>query len=384
MHVLHVTRDYPPRSCGGISTAVSGLARAQARAGLRVAVLSFDAWRPRHASATRAPPPVERRAGVTVFRLSSPVHLDAARGFARAQRPTLLHVHHGMLWSFAAELRTLCAVPAVKTVHVVQRQMNALRGTRERTLSLAGQDTALAAADRIIAPSRAAADLLLTANPQLAARLRVVGHGIDDTRTARAAAARQVGAAARGPLLAVGRFDEVKGTPELFEVLRLVLARLPGATAVVAGGVPANRRGEERWMRSWRAHSPEAVQARVRFTGWLGPVALAAWYRKAAVLVLSSRYETFGLVVLEAMLHGLPTAATAAGGVAELLVHGDTGLLSPPDEPAALAEHATALLTDGELAHRLGRNAAARARSTHLWEHILPRVLAVYAELTSS
>lgn len=381
MNVLHLTRDFPPRHCGGISSAVGGLARAQVRAGLGVAVASFDAWRPRAGSAASAPAQVETCDGIAVLRISSPTQLDAVHAFACSQRPALLHVHHGMLWELAAALRAELGVRAVKSVHVVQHHMNALRGTRERTLSLTGQAAALAAADRVIVPSRAAADALIAPSPALARRLRVVPHGIHDSGAARAAANRHAEAPASGPLLAASRFADVKGTPELFAVMRAVLARLPDTACAVAGGVPANRRAEARWLRRWRAETPEALQARVRFTGWLDAIALAGWYRDAAALIVPSRCETFGLVALEAMLHGLPVAAAAAGGLAEVIVHGETGLLSPPGDPATLTEHAVALLTDPELAGRLGRGAATAVRETRLWEHVLPRLLAVYDEV---
>jgi glycosyltransferase involved in cell wall biosynthesis len=214
----------------------------------------------------------------------------------------------------------------------------------------------------------------------LAARLRVAGHGIDDSAAARAAAARHADAAA-GPLLAVGRFADVKGTPLLFDVVRTVLAHAPDAAFVVAGGVPANRRRERQWLRRWRRDTPAALQERVRFSGWLTPPALAECYGAAHALVAPSRCETFGLVVLEAMLHGLPVAATAAGGVVELVQHGETGLLSPPGDGEALSRHALALATDAALARRLSRAAAAMVRGAHLWEHALPRLLAVYREL---
>jgi glycogen(starch) synthase len=382
MNVLHVTRDFPPRHCGGISTAVGGLARAQSRAGLAVSVVSFDGWRPRAAPATCRAQPVDYGDDISVLRLSSPAQLAAARAFAQAQRPALLHVHHGMLWEFATTLRAERTVPIVKTVHVVQRHMNELRGTREHTLSLAGQEAALAGADRVIAPSHAAAEALLAYYPTLAPRLRVVGHGIDDTPAAYNAAARHAETAARGALLAVGRFADAKGTPELFEVMRRVLAEFPAAALTVAGGVPANQRAETRWLRRWRMDTPEPLRARVRFTGWLDSRALGAAYGAAAALVLASRYETFGLVALEAMLHGLPVAATAAGGVAELIIHGETGLLSAPGDAQALAEHALALLSDRELAGRLGCRAAAAVRSTRLWTQVLPAMLAVYGELS--
>jgi glycosyltransferase involved in cell wall biosynthesis len=186
MKVLHVTRDFPPRHHGGISRAVGRLARAQTRAGLGVEVVSFVAWRPCAGSAAVAPAAPHGSGGIAVLRLTSTQQLAAARAFASAQRSTVLHVHDGILWRFAAAVRAELAIPAVLSVHVVQRYMNELRGSRERTMSLAGEDAALAAADRVVAPSRSAADVLLASDAGLAPRLRVVGHGIDDSPAARA------------------------------------------------------------------------------------------------------------------------------------------------------------------------------------------------------
>jgi glycosyltransferase involved in cell wall biosynthesis len=381
MRVLHITRDFPPRHCGGLSAAVGGLADAQQRDGWAPAVVSFDAWRPRATRGAAAPPGESSRDGISVLRVSHAAHLPAAHAFARALRPTVVHVHDGMLWEFAAALREALGIPAVLGVHVVHQRVNELRATQERTLSLDAQEIALAAADRVIAPSHAAADTLLASRPALAPRLRVVAHGIADSPAARAAAARHVATAATGPLLSVGRFADVKGTPQLFDVMQSILVRRPEVDFVVAGGIPANRRAEARWLRRWHSRASEPQRARVRWTGWLDADAVGAWYRDAAALLVPSRYETFGLVALEAMLHGLPVAACAAGGLAELVDHDRTGLLSPPGDVDALVGHAIALISDPALARRLSRAAASAVRAALLWEHVLPALRAVYAEV---
>ncbi|MFN8642532.1 MAG: glycosyltransferase family 4 protein [Candidatus Binatia bacterium] len=380
MRVLHLTRDLPPRCVGGLSTAVGGLVGASARHGRTVSAISFDAWRPARAGAAEPCAPADEH-GVAVLRVSHPEHLDAARAFAHAGRPDLVHVHHGMLWPLAASLRADLGVPAVKTVHVVQREMNALRRTSERTRSLAGQEAALAAADRIIVPSRAAAAALAPYGDAVAARLRVAPHGIDDSHAARAAVAARAATAADATLLAVGRFDHAKGTPELFKVLRLVLGRLQCHRAVVVGGVPANLRAELQWRRRWQEESTPALRARVRFTGWLDRDALAAEYAAADVLLITSRFETFGLTALEAMLFGLPVSTPRAGGVEEVVEHGVAGLVAPDASVELLRDNTSALLDNRQRGLDLGRQGAVLARRRHLWVHALPRILAVYREV---
>jgi glycosyltransferase involved in cell wall biosynthesis len=380
MRVLHLTRDFPPRAAGGISTAVGGLAAASQRAGLAVSVISFDAWRPTRFACGGAT--AERSAeGIAVLRVTGAAQLNAAAAFARAQRPHLLHVHHGMLWAFAASLARALGVPALKTVHVVQRRMNALRGTGERTRSLAGQEQALAEASRIIVPSRAVAEALLAGDAGLAARLRVAPHGIDDSAGARAAVAARASANSGRTVLHVGRFDCVKGTAELFTALVQLLADRPAAAAVIAGGVPENRRAERRWLQRWQRLAPPALRARADFVGWLTPEVLQAHYRTATLLLVASRFETFGLAALEAMLHGVPVVASAAGGLTELVRDGETGFLVPSGAPQALAARAVELLDQPSRALQLGQAAAVAVRQQHLWPRALPAITAVYREL---
>ena len=382
MRVLHLTRDLPPQSHGGLSTAVGGLVRARARYGLAVAVVSFDAWRP---TRTAAPAPCEPRHqdGVDVLRVTHLDHLGAARAFARDMRPDLLHVHHGMLWPLAASLREDLGVAAVKTVHVVQREMNALRQTSEHTRSLAGQEAALAAADRIIVPSRAAAKALAPYGESVAGRVRVAPHGIDDSPEARASVAARTKPYDYAPVLAVGRFDQAKGTSLLFAVLLRALARIANATAVVAGGVPANLRAELQWRKRWEVQAPGSVRERVRFTGWIAPEALAAEYAAAQLLLITSPFETFGMTALEAMLFGVPVVTTPNGGVTDLVEHGVAGLVSTFDDPELIAGSAVALMRDTPRAMQLGLRGAEIARKFHLWERRLPTVLSVYREVAS-
>ena len=117
------------------------------------------------------------------------------------------------------------------------------------------------------------------------------------------------------------------------------------------------------------------LQQRVEWKGHVGTDELAALYRSAAVLVFPSRYEGFGLPVVEAMASGTPVVATTAGAIPE--VAGDAAVLVEPGDPVALAGGIERALADRE---RLVAAGLARA-SRYSWAETARSTLAVYREL---
>jgi glycosyltransferase involved in cell wall biosynthesis len=91
----------------------------------------------------------------------------------------------------------------------------------------------------------------------------------------------------------------------------------------------------------------------VRFLGWRTDA--SALYRAADVCVFPSRYEPLGNVVIQAWAHGLPVVAAASQGPAALIHDGEAGLLTPIDEPDALAANIRRLLDDRSLRARLAQ-----------------------------
>jgi glycogen(starch) synthase len=99
------------------------------------------------------------------------------------------------------------------------------------------------------------------------------------------------------------------------------------------------------------------------------------------VLVVPSRYEPFGMVILEGMLHGLPIIASAVGGPAEILHDEHTGLLFPPMDVAALSRQLIRLVHNAGLRQQLGMAAAAQLRSRWLWPQTVQAMRHVYEEV---
>ena len=132
------------------------------------------------------------------------------------------------------------------------------------------------------------------------------------------------------------------------------ITRVPDAFAALAGEGPLRADLES------RAARPD-LAGRVRFLGFVNQRALPEVYAAADVLVLTSEYEAFGLVVNEAFCCGLPTVVTEACGAAgDLVRDGETGYIIPVGDVDALADRLRCLAADPDLRRALG--AAARTR----------------------
>jgi glycosyltransferase involved in cell wall biosynthesis len=228
--------------------------------------------------------------------------------------------------------------------------------------------------DRFLTVSRFSAELL--GAPE--ARTRVIYGGADPRRFSPERDADRHG------VLFVGRLTPHKG------IDRLIRALPAGAALRIAGSGGHDPRPPER-------DYPDLLRrlARDREVAFLGPVpdpALPGLYRRAAVLALPSvdrtcydRHvpvsELLGLTALEAMSSGTPVIASRIGGLAEVVVDGETGFLVEPGDVAALQDRLALVLSDRRLAARLGANARDLVLERFTWRACAERCLAAYESL---
>jgi phosphatidylinositol alpha-1,6-mannosyltransferase len=159
----------------------------------------------------------------------------------------------------------------------------------------------------------------------------------------------------QGYLLIVGRMapgERYKGHDQVMEIL----PQLPEARLVVVG------EGDDRPRLAARA-ADLGLARRVAFTGFVSEATLAELYRRAAVFVMPSLGEGFGLVYLEAMRAGKPCVAARGSAAEEVVVDGETGLLVAQDDPGALAAALRLLLGSPDRARRMGEAGYRRWRS---------------------
>src|SRR5262249_4412772 len=114
--------------------------------------------------------------------------------------------------------------------------------------------------------------------------------------------------------------------------------------------------------------------------GWVPPSELARLYARAAVVACPSRREGFGVVCAEAMAHARPVVASAVGGLRDLVVDGETGILVPPGDVAALRAALERLLADAGLRRRLGEAGRERVRTLLSWDRVTEETLRAYED----
>ncbi len=171
-------------------------------------------------------------------------------------------------------------------------------------------------------------------------------------------------------ILFVGSLVKQKGVDVLIRAFYMVKKRVPKAKLIIVGD-GSERENLEELCRSLRLED-------VYFTG--KKKELSAYYSHSRVLALPSRAEGFGLVALEAMAFGTPVVATQVGGIPEVVIHGETGMLVESDNAEALAEALVKVLSDEALWQSLSTRARERA-SRFSWDVAAEEYAKLYEEL---
>jgi len=179
-------------------------------------------------------------------------------------------------------------------------------------------------------------------------------------------------------LLFVGRLEHRKGIDLLLAALPAALNAHPCVTADLVGLDP-----QSHWEKYWLNHAPTELHHRVHFHGLLPQADLDLAYAEADIFVGPSRYESFGLVFVEAMSRGLPVVALAAPGALDIILPEITGLLTPPEVATALSAALIRLIMDATLRRRLGAAGRGIAESQYSRDTLVKKSLSAYARVAS-
>ncbi len=380
---------------GGMNVHVRALASELARAGVESDLYT-------RAASPDDPPVVEVEPGVRVLHLAAgplepvpkqslPRYLCAflcslLRAGERHGPYDVLHSHYWVSGWVARLARERWGSPVVHSSHTLGRVKNSSLADGEEPeppARLAGEERVVAAADCLLAATPAEARELMDLYGAVPSKVRVIPHGVDQSRFHpgdRAAARAALGVTRRHVLAFVGRLQPHKSPDVAVRTLAVLARRHPDLDAelLVVGGASGNGAGEpERLARLARA---EGLTGRVRFLPAQPHERLATVYQAADVLLVPSRSESFGLVALEAQACGTPVVAARVGGLSHAVGDGTTGRLLGSHDPEEWAAAVAGLF---HCPRRLAAmsQAAARFAGAHGWDVAASRLLDVYGEL---
>ncbi|MEW6268685.1 MAG: glycosyltransferase family 4 protein [Thermodesulfobacteriota bacterium] len=367
--VLLVSNNFPP-TIGGPATFVDALGHELARRDFRVTVLCTSAVARDPDDAAR-PFVVRRVCLANRYRYEVAVRVALLRELARhrlvfvntledylcdvnrlLRRRYVLKVVGDTVWERARNLGATCLdVDAFQTDGLAQRSFRAAIERRNR---------AVLGAAHVVTPSAYLRRMVIGWGvPE--ERVTVVANGVDEDFATAETPAPRPGAELR--VLFVGRLTNWKGV----DTLLLALARVEGARLVVAGDGPQ--------LPSLVALARQlGVADRVRFAGAAPRARVRELMRESDVLVLASLYEGMSHTLLEAAALGLPAIASRCGGNPEVVCDGDSGILVPPQDVAALRAALVTLRDDEALRHRLALAAHGRARGHRVADGV-PRIV---------
>ncbi len=398
MRALILTNEFPPSVYGGAGVHVDELTR-HLRPLIELDIRTFGAqasagagWR------AEGYAPAHDLSG-TAERLR-PVFAALSRDLAMVADPVHADVIHAHTWytHLAGVVGRLAyGIPLVVTVH----SLEPLRPWKREQLG-GGYDvsswierTALESADAVIAVSAETRDDVLRLFDIPPERVRVIHNGIDaefyqpDPATT---ALERHGIDASVPyVLFVGRITRQKGIVHLVRAIRHLD---PGIGVVLCAGQPDTPEiaaDMERGVAAAQAERPNVV--------WIGEMVsreeARQLYSHAAVFCCPSVYEPFGIINLEAAACETPVVASAVGGIPEVVVDGETGLLVPVDlsmeDPMSpmdpdrfernLAGAINALMADAATREVMGRASRRRAVERFSWARIAEETVDLYRSL---
>jgi glycosyltransferase involved in cell wall biosynthesis len=217
------------------------------------------------------------------------------------------------------------------------------------------------ASDLIILPSKTYREKLLTAFPGVKDKTIFIHNGINPEQF-KPAENGQTKHRAERYILCVAELQEYKAIDVLLHAAKPLLASDRSLTLVLAGDGPL--RGELESLAS-----SLGITRQTQFLGTRGAAEIASLMHGCETLVLPSRMEPFGIVIIEAMACKTPVVASAVGGIPEIIEPEISGLLVEPENPQALTEALRRVLTDQDLRKTLAENGHARVMQRFCFIH---------------
>jgi glycosyltransferase involved in cell wall biosynthesis len=280
--------------------------------------------------------------------------------WAREQEITLIHGLSALTAPVCAKLAAALDLPYVVTVHHFQKR-GVLRVEKNCHALIAVSDSLR---ENLVNDAHVPKELI---------RLIAAGIRIPQELRPRPATYQQGGNVSIPLISTFGKLIPRKDFPTFIRAARIIADHFgPNVSFVVSGDGP-----EESNLRKLTRQL--GIDKQVTFCH--GTAANEELLRDTDVYVQCSKTEGFGTMILQAMAHGVPSVATATGGILSMVRDGETGFLVPVGDHEALAARVTNLLTDIELCHRVGEAARETARKYYNLEDMMSATIALYQEV---
>lgn len=297
--------------------------------------------------------------------------MQATRRALKADHCDILHLSLSTPWACRYAILAAATIPSIKSVAVEQLVMP-LPTKRVRFLKRWSSKTLSA---HIAVGSASARNLEQDAGlPQ--GSIRTIHNGVPSQGRARAKPPRSSTTQATSPsdrknVVTLARLDHVKG----LDLLQDALVKLPNVYAVVLGEGPERANLEKR-------STALGLDERFKLLGWSDDA--RSILDDADLFVLPSRAEGLPLSICEAMFAELAVVACDVGSVTEVVSHGITGLVVPPDDSSALRDAMASLLANEPLRREMGSAGLALATAEFSADSMARKYEAVYSQILNS
>ncbi|MBK8905373.1 MAG: glycosyltransferase [Anaerolineaceae bacterium] len=241
--------------------------------------------------------------------------------------------------------------------------------------------------DHVIATTEPQAELLKREYDLLSQRMTVVPPGMDERRFSPFRQAEIKDLQKKYDLrahdvLTLGRMAHNKGYDLLIRALPTLFELVPGARLIAAVGGEDSAQDDAGVATLKELADELGISDRIKWIQFIEEADLPDYYRAAAVFSMSSRYEPFGMVAIEAMSCGTPTVITVHGGLYELIDYGKHALYADPNRPLEYGTMLAVPMLYPDLAHQLSVEGARFARRNFGWTGIAKQILTIFNAVT--
>ncbi len=381
MKICLLSWEFPPRIVGGIAPHVYGLAKALAKYGNDVGVVTLD---------FPGTPDYEEVEGFKVYRskteIGHPNFLVWAflfnhyleKRLAAANKDLnfdLVHIHDWLVAPSGVGFKHFLDKPLVCTMHSTEHGRSSLHSSDSYMIDGMEWWSCYEAAQVIVTSNSMKGEVCGHFHVPWE-KVDVIPNGVEaekyDRNVNRWAIRRRFGVSDHEKMvLYVGRLVPQKGVEYLIRAIPRISWRFPEAKLVIVG---------EGWMRShleWVADQ-SGQRWRINFAGFIPDDDLVALTRSADVMVVPSVYEPFGIVALEGMAAGVPVVASQLGGLAEVVEHDRTGVWVYPRSPDSIAWGVERVLSDAGYRDWLVANGYEAVKNRFSWDTVARQTVEVY------